>query len=188
MRDDGASRAGELRLEHLRVGAVAGWRVVRSARRGLAPQPSRWVIAKMRHPIADLGATPRRPREASPGSVRAANWTESRGTHPLRILAIVVAVVIALAASAAVAVLLTVDPNAYRGQIERLAERKTGRPLQIGGDIHLRLFRYLALSIEDVHLGNPRGYGQSAFLSVRRDPPVAYPAQRLEVSRIVSTD
>ena len=107
----------------------------------------------------------------------------------LKILGIVLAVVIVLAVSATVAVLLSVDPNAYRGQIERLAEQKTGRRLQIGGQLHLQLFPYLALSIVDVQLGNPRDYGQSAFLSVRRASvgirllPIL--RKRLEVSRIV---
>ncbi len=107
----------------------------------------------------------------------------------LKILGIVLAVVIVLAVSAAVAVLLSVDPNAYRGQIERLAEQKTGRRLQIAGALHLKLFPYLALSIDDVQLDNPRAYGQSAFLSIRRASvgirllPIL--RKRLEVSRIV---
>ena len=107
----------------------------------------------------------------------------------LRILGIVLAVMIVLAVSAAVAVLLSVDPNAYRGQIERLAEQKTGRRLHIGGPLHLKLFPYLAISIEDVQLDNPRDYGQSAFLSIRRASvgirllPIL--RKRLEVSRIV---
>jgi AsmA protein len=107
----------------------------------------------------------------------------------LKILVIVVAALVALSAAAAVAVLLSVDPNAYRGQIERLTEQKTGRPLRIGGQLHLKLFPYLAISIEDVQLGNRPGYGQSAFLSVRRASvgvrllPIL--RKRLEVSRVV---
>jgi len=107
----------------------------------------------------------------------------------LKILLIVVAALVALSLAVAVAVLLSVDPNAYRGQIERLTEQKTGRPLQIGGQLHLKLFPYLAISIEDVQLGNRPGYGQSAFLSVRRASvgvrllPIL--RKRLEVSRVV---
>ncbi len=112
-----------------------------------------------------------------------------KGMQQLKILGVVLAAVIVLAVSAAVAVLLSVDPNAYRGQIERLAEQKTGRRLQIGGALHLKLFPYLALSIEDVQLDNPRNYGQSVFLSIRRASvgirllPIL--RKRLEVSRIV---
>jgi len=107
----------------------------------------------------------------------------------LKILVLVVAALIALSAAAAVAVLLSVDPNAYRGQIERLTEQKTGRHLQIGGQLHLKLFPYLAISIEDVQLGNRPEYGQAAFLSVRRASvgvrllPIL--RKRLEVSRVV---
>src|SRR6185312_17326452 len=85
--------------------------------------------------------------------------------------------------------LLSVDPNAYRGRIERFTEQKTGRSLRIGGQLHLKLFPYLAISIEDVQLGNRPGYGQSAFLSVRRASvgvrllPIL--RKRLEVSRVV---
>jgi AsmA protein len=123
------------------------------------------------------------------GGALPGNWTECPGMRHLRILVIVVAALIALAVAAAVAVLLSVDPNSYRGQIERLTEQKTGRRLQIGGDLRLKLFPYLALSIDDVQLGNPPGYGQSAFLSVRRASvgvrllPIL--RKRLQVSRIV---
>jgi AsmA protein len=107
----------------------------------------------------------------------------------LKILVLVVAAVCALSVAAAVAVLLSVDPNAYRGQIERFTEQKTARHLQIGGQLHLKLFPYLAISIEDVQLGNRPGYGQSVFLSVRRASvgvrllPIL--RKRLEVSRVV---
>ena len=85
-----------------------------------------------------------------------------------KIFGIVVGGLIVLAVVAALVVLLSVDPNAYRGDIERLAEQKTGRHLQIGGKLDLKLFPYLAISISDVQLGNAPGYGQSPFLAVRQ--------------------
>lgn len=107
----------------------------------------------------------------------------------LKTWVVVVAALVVLSAAAAVAVLLSVDPNAYRGQIERLTEQKTGRPVQIGGPLHLKWFPYLAIAVENVRLGNRPGYGQSAFLSVRRASvgvrllPIL--RKRLEVSRVV---
>src|SRR5215469_7736656 len=107
----------------------------------------------------------------------------------LRILGGALAVLLTLGALAAAALLLSVDPNAYRGEIERFAEQKTGRTLHIGGNLDLKLFPYLAISIADVQLGNPPGYGQSPFLSVRRASvgirllPIL--RERLEVSRLV---
>src|SRR6185437_3625213 len=106
----------------------------------------------------------------------------------LKIFGIVVGGLIVLAVVAALVVLLSVDPNAYRGDIERLAEQKTGRHLQIGGKLDLKLFPYLAISISDVQLGNAPGYGQSPFLAVHqvsvgvRLLPIL--RKRLEVSRI----
>ena len=44
----------------------------------------------------------------------------------------------------------------------------SGRPLQIGGKLDLKLFPWLALQIADVSLGNPAGYGTDPFLSVKR--------------------
>jgi AsmA protein len=106
----------------------------------------------------------------------------------LKIFGIVVGGLIVLAVVAALVVLLSVDPNAYRGDIERLAEQKTGRHLQIGGKLDLKLFPYLAISISDVQLGNAPGYGRSPFLAVHqvsvgvRLLPIL--RKRLEVSRI----
>lgn len=106
----------------------------------------------------------------------------------LKILGIAVAGVIGLLVLAAVAVLLLVDPNAYRADIERLARQKTGRPLHIGGKLDLKLFPWLAISIADVQLGNPPAYGAAPFLTVRRASvgvrllPIL--RKRLEVSRI----
>ena len=106
----------------------------------------------------------------------------------LRILAVVVGSLIALAVIAAAAVLLLVDPNAYRADIERLAQQKTGRPLHIGGKLDLKLFPWLAISIADVQLGNPPAYGNSAFVTVRQASvgvrllPIL--RKRLEVSRL----
>ena len=106
----------------------------------------------------------------------------------LRILLLVVGALILLAVAAVIAVVLSVDPNAYRGDIERLAQQKTGRRLQIGGKLDLKLFPYLAISISDVQLGNAPGYGQAPFARVRqvsvgvRLLPIL--RKRLEVSRV----
>ena len=61
-----------------------------------------------------------------------------------------------------------VDPNDYRDDIAKLVEQKTGRPLQIRGDLDLKLFPWLALDIHDVTLGNPPAYGSEPFLTVQK--------------------
>ena len=86
----------------------------------------------------------------------------------LKIAGIVVGSLVGLVVLAAVAVLLLVDPNDYRDDIAKLVQQKTGRPLQIRGELSLKLFPWIALEIRDVTLGNPPGYGNEPFLSVSR--------------------
>jgi AsmA protein len=108
--------------------------------------------------------------------------------RPLKIFGIVVGGLLVLVAAAAIGVLLSVDPNAYRGDIERLVQQKTGRHLAIGGKLDLKLFPYLAISISEVQLGNAPGYGQAPFLTVHQASvgvrllPIL--RKRLEVSRV----
>ena len=106
----------------------------------------------------------------------------------LKVIGIVVAAFAGIVLLAVVAVFLWVDPNAYRGDIERLALQKTGRPLRIGGKLDLKLFPYLAISIADVTLGNPPGYGSNPFLKVHQASVgvrlLPLLRKRLEVSRV----
>lgn len=108
--------------------------------------------------------------------------------RPLKVAAIALGALIALVVLVAMALLLFFDPNRYRGEIERVARQKTGRDLQIEGPLRLKLLPFVALSIADVKLGNPAGYGPGPFLTVheasvglRLWPLLAH---RLEVSRI----
>lgn len=86
----------------------------------------------------------------------------------LKIAAIVVGALVGVVVIAAVAVLLLVDPNDYRDDIAKLVQKQTGRPLQIHGDLDLKLFPWIALEVRDVTLGNPPGYGGEPFLTVSR--------------------
>ncbi len=84
----------------------------------------------------------------------------------LKIAGIVVGGLVGLIVLAAVAILLLVNPNDYRDDIAKLVEQHTGRPLQIKGDLGLKLFPWIALEINEVSLGNPPGYGSEPFLTV----------------------
>src|SRR5437870_4928561 len=77
----------------------------------------------------------------------------------LKIVGIVAAALIAVALLGATAVLLLVNPNDYRADIQRLAEQRTGRRLEIGGQLQLKLFPWLAISVGEVKLGNPPSFG-----------------------------
>lgn len=107
----------------------------------------------------------------------------------IRIAALVLAALAALAVLGVAVALLLINPNDYRPAIVRIAQAQTGRPLRIGGPLELRVFPRLAISIADVALGNPPGFGGEPFLTVRQASvgvklwPLL--GKRLEVSRVV---
>jgi len=107
----------------------------------------------------------------------------------LKIIGIVIGVLAALLILGGIAIVWLVDPNDYRDDIEQLVERQTGRSLGIGGNLDLKVFPWLAITIDDVTLGNPPGYGPEPFATVRRASvgvkllPLLR-SRRLEVSRI----
>lgn len=66
-----------------------------------------------------------------------------------------------------VAIVLFVDPNQYKDKISHLVVDKTGRPLTIAGDLSWTLTPWLALNIQDMTLGNPKGF-KGDFLYVQQ--------------------
>jgi AsmA protein len=106
----------------------------------------------------------------------------------LRIVALVAGALLALVAIGLVALLLFVDPNRYRGDIERAAKEHTARVLVINGKLELKIFPWLALSVQNVQLSNPQGFGAQPFITVQKASigvkllPLL--GKRLEVSRI----
>src|SRR5579859_4346394 len=106
----------------------------------------------------------------------------------LRIAAIIAASLVGILIVGAIALSLFVDPNRYRGDIERAANAHTGRQLTIAGPLRLKLFPWIALSVSDVQLGNAPGYGKQPFLVVQRMSVgvklLPLLAKRIEVSRI----
>jgi AsmA protein len=105
-----------------------------------------------------------------------------------RLVAIVVGALLALVIVALVAVLIFVDPNRYRGDIERIAHEQTARVLTIRGPLHLKIFPWLALSVNDVQLSNRAGFGDQPFMTVQNASigvkVLPLLSKRIEVSRI----
>jgi AsmA protein len=105
-----------------------------------------------------------------------------------RIIAIVAGVLIALVIVGVVALFLFVDPNRYRGEIERVAAQHTGRNLTIRGKLELKVFPWLAVSVNEVELSNPPQFGSRPFARIRKASigvkllPLL--GRRIEVSRI----
>ncbi|HKJ71153.1 MAG TPA: AsmA family protein [Gammaproteobacteria bacterium] len=84
----------------------------------------------------------------------------------LKILGIIVGAVAGLILLAVVALPFVVDPNDYRGDIERLVESRTGRKLTMEGPIELSVFPWLGAKIGKVTLGNAAGFGPEPFARV----------------------
>ncbi len=73
----------------------------------------------------------------------------------------------ALAVLAALVLTLAVDPNRYRGAIERQVAASTGREFRLQGDIELSFFPWLALTTGAAELRSPPGFPEPRFLRWR---------------------
>ena len=60
-----------------------------------------------------------------------------------------------------------VDLQSYKPRIEKMVSESTGRPFSIGGDIDLSLFPWAGFSTTDIHLGNPPGFSEKDFASLK---------------------
>jgi AsmA protein len=78
------------------------------------------------------------------------------------LLGLLVAIVVAASA----ALVLYFNPNDYRGQIATVVKERTGRELQIDGDIHLSLFPWLGVTVGRMDLGNAPGFGPEPLARV----------------------
>jgi uncharacterized protein involved in outer membrane biogenesis len=97
--------------------------------------------------------------------------------------------VVLLLALALFVVTRLINPDQYRGELERLVRRDTGRPLQIEGHLRLEWYPWLTLRIGAARLGNVaplRGPGlvswRSARLPVRLLPLLLH--RRIEIGTI----
>lgn len=85
----------------------------------------------------------------------------------LKIAGIVIGGVLALIVIVLLGVVLFVDPNDYRDDIERVVESKTGRQLTLSGDLSLSIFPWLALKAGPASLGDAPGFGDEPFVSIQ---------------------
>jgi Uncharacterized protein involved in outer membrane biogenesis len=85
----------------------------------------------------------------------------------LKIAGYVVGGLIALVIVGLLLVLLLVDPNDFRDDIEELVERQTGRELTLSGDLKLSVFPWIALELGPASLGDAPGFGDEPFVSIQ---------------------
>jgi AsmA protein len=60
-----------------------------------------------------------------------------------------------------------IDLNNYKGTIEKKVSETVNRPFKINGPIKLSLFPVAVVAFTDLHLGNPVGYEEKDFLSIK---------------------
>ena len=71
-----------------------------------------------------------------------------------KILLYTIGFVVVLVIAAAVTATLLINPNDYKDDIVKVVHDKTGRELQLKGDIKLSLFPWLGLELGQTSLGN----------------------------------
>ncbi len=60
-----------------------------------------------------------------------------------------------------------VDVEKYKPEIEKKISEATGRPFNIRGNLDLSLFPWAGISFSDLHMGNPPGFKEKDFASVK---------------------
>jgi len=75
---------------------------------------------------------------------------------------------LALVLLALLAFVATFDANNYKPQIIEQVERATGRTFTIDGDINLSIFPWIGLKVENVALGNAKGFKAKQFAAIEQ--------------------
>ena len=75
---------------------------------------------------------------------------------------------LALVLLALLAFVATFDANNYKPEIIEQVEKATGRSFTIDGDIHLSIFPWVGLKVENVALGNADGFKAKQFAAIQQ--------------------
>ncbi|EKE67291.1 AsmA family protein [Gallaecimonas xiamenensis] len=82
-----------------------------------------------------------------------------------KILAILVGLVV-LVIGALIAFILTIDPNSYKGEIQKAVADNTGRELRLDGDLSWTFFPSVGLAIEKAALSEPDGFAKGTTAEI----------------------
>ena len=77
-------------------------------------------------------------------------------------------IIIVLLLLALLAFVATFDANNYKPQIIEQVESATGRDFNIDGEINLSIFPWVGLKVDDVTLGNEKGFEAAQFASIKQ--------------------
>ena len=79
-----------------------------------------------------------------------------------------ISIFLALVLLVLLAFVATFDANNYKPQIIEQVEKATGRSFSIDGDINLSIFPWIGLKVEDVALGNEKGFKAKNFAAIKQ--------------------
>ena len=74
---------------------------------------------------------------------------------------------VVLIAAAIIAVPLLVDENDIKAQIAETVKARTGREIQLGGELKVSVFPWLGAELSDVRLANAQGFAGENFASLK---------------------
>jgi AsmA protein len=81
---------------------------------------------------------------------------------------IIVGALAALFVTAAIILVLTVDPNDYKVEMAQMVKEETGRDLRFDGDIRFNFFPWLGLEVGPMALGNAPGFSPDKMVSINK--------------------
>jgi AsmA protein len=81
--------------------------------------------------------------------------------------AIIVGCLVVVIIAAMLLIPMFVDVNKYKPVLESKVAEATGRPFSIGDDLSLSLFPWAGVSLSDLRLGNPAGFSEKDFVTVK---------------------
>jgi len=86
----------------------------------------------------------------------------------IKVVGIVLGVLVLIIIAAVVILPMYIDPNDYKDQIAAQVEKRTGRDVNIEGDIELSVFPWLGFDLGRVTIGSPSGFEDPMFARSER--------------------
>ena len=81
--------------------------------------------------------------------------------------AIIVGCLVVVIIAALLLIPMFVNVQKYKPMLESKVSEATGRPFSVGNDLHLSLFPWAGISFSDLRLGNPAGFTEKEFVTVK---------------------
>ncbi len=84
----------------------------------------------------------------------------------IKVILSIIAIVIALIIAAVIILPLVIDPNDFKPEIQAAVKKKTGRDLNIDGDLKLSVFPWVGFTTGKLTLSNAAGFSDKVFAEI----------------------